>query len=138
MERATEIEDLTRRLYDAMERGDGSVVAGLISNSEAALMIGTDPNEYWTDYETITRVWSKQLEELSGVKVEDADPHAYSSGDIAWMSDRPTFRTPDDVRAPFRITGVFRREDGAWKLVQGHASIGVENEEAIGTELTTS
>jgi hypothetical protein len=35
----------------------------------------------------------------------------------------------EDRQIPLRFTGDFSREDGAWRLVQGHASIGVPNEE---------
>lgn len=129
MERSSDLEGLTRELYDAMERGDGAFLADLISHGDDVVMIGSDPREWWRDFDTITRVWSKQLDELGGVKVEDADPHAYTSGDIGWMSDHPTMRLPDGTRIPFRLTGVYRREDEAWRLVQGHASIGVANEE---------
>lgn len=137
MKRARELEDLTRQLYDAMVRGDRSFVADVVSQGEDVVMIGTDPQEWWSDYDTIVRIWSQQLEEMSGVIVEDADPHAYASGDIGWMSDHPSFRLPDGSTLPFRLTGVYRREDGAWRLVQAHASIGVRNEDAIGVELTT-
>lgn len=36
-----------------------------------------------------------------------------------------------------RMTAVFHREDGAWKIVQCPASLGVRNAEAIGTDLIT-
>ena len=36
---------------------------------------------------------------------------------------------PDEV--------VYRREDGVWKMVHFHSSIGVPNEDAIGVELPT-
>jgi len=35
------------------------------------------------------------------------------------------------------MTSVFHQEDGAWKLVQSHYSIGVSNEDVVGRELTT-
>ena len=34
-----------------------------------------------------------------------------------------------------RFSGVFHQEDGAWKMVQFHLSIGAMNEESIGEEL---
>jgi hypothetical protein len=38
---------------------------------------------------------------------------------------------------PFRVTAVLHKENGEWKMVQGHVSFGVPNEEALGQELPT-
>ena len=38
-------------------------------------------------------------------------------------------------RPPFRITAVFHRENGNWRLVQEHASVAVSNVEVIGSSL---
>jgi hypothetical protein len=38
---------------------------------------------------------------------------------------------------PARLTAVFLRAGGAWRLVQAHGSLGVANEEAIGQELAS-
>jgi hypothetical protein len=37
---------------------------------------------------------------------------------------------------PSRLTLVCQQEDGAWKVVQWHVSVGVANEELLGRELT--
>ena len=36
-----------------------------------------------------------------------------------------------EQEGPFRLTIVYRREDGVWKMVHFHSSIGVPNEDAI-------
>jgi SnoaL-like protein len=33
-----------------------------------------------------------------------------------------------------RSTAVFHREDGEWKMVQGHTSVGISNEDLFGSE----
>ena len=38
----------------------------------------------------------------------------------------------DGTEIPTRSTAVFHREDGEWKMVQGHKSVGVSNEELFG------
>ena len=38
-------------------------------------------------------------------------------------------------KVPFRITAVFHREGGGWKLVQEHASVAQTNEESLGVEI---
>ena len=42
-----------------------------------------------------------------------------------------------DQEFPFRLSVVYRREDGAWKMVHFHSSVGVPNEEAVGVEVQT-
>jgi hypothetical protein len=74
---------------------------------------------------------------MGGVKLVDEDTKAYSEGTVGWASSRTIMRMPDGLEIPFRMTGVLHQEDGSWKFLQWHASIGVSNEEAIGRKLTT-
>ncbi len=60
---------------------------------------------------------------------------AFEEGTVGWVADQGTFRMPDGTEVPFRMTVVVHREDGDWKVVQEHASIGVRNEDALGVEL---
>ncbi len=138
MERSPEIEAAARTVYDALSSGDAAAVARLFSTASGVTLIGTDPEELWVGHDTITRIWEAQLGEMGGsVGVEGADPVGYSSGDVGWISDRPTLVIGGEMRIPLRITAVFERDGGAWKVVQWHASIGVSNEESFGEELTT-
>lgn len=137
MKREQALEQQVKRLYDAIERGDAASLASAFSDEDGVLLVGTDPNEWWSDHATIERVWRAQLGEIGSISVEDADPKAFGSGDVGWVADRPTLRFGDGSRVPLRVTGVFKRENGDWKVAQWHASIGVSNEEAFGSELTT-
>jgi hypothetical protein len=65
------------------------------------------------------------------------DPVAYQQGEVGWAVDhRMRFRVGEQ-EGPFRMTVVYRREDGIWKMVHFHSSIGVPNEDALGVELPT-
>ena len=55
---------------------------------------------------------------------------------MGWAAGRPTFHLPDGTELALRVTAVFRQEDGAWRCVQWHVSIGVGNEEALVQDLT--
>jgi hypothetical protein len=62
---------------------------------------------------------------------------AYREGNVGWSIDRDAlFRLADGTEVPFRNTCVFVEEDGEWKLIHGHTSIGVRNEEMFGEDLT--
>ena len=60
---------------------------------------------------------------------------AYEEGTVGWVADCGAFVLPDGSVAPFRITAVFHRENGSWRLVQEHASVAVSNVEVIGSSL---
>lgn len=137
MERSPELKELMLQTYEAMSRADGAFVEQLFSQADGAHAIATDPNEWWSGYETITRVIKAQLEETGGFPIVAGDPQAYREGSVGWAHDQPNFRMPDGSEMPFRITCVFHKEGAAWKAVQWHASIGVPNEEALGETLTT-
>jgi hypothetical protein len=46
-----------------------------------------------------------------------------------------SFELADGTQIPFRSTLVFRREEGEWKLVHLHSSLGVRNEEMFGEDV---
>jgi hypothetical protein len=46
------------------------------------------------------------------------------------------FQLLDGTEIPFRNTCVFLQEDGEWKLIHGHSSTGVRNEENFGEHVT--
>ena len=71
----------------------------------------------------------------AGVKVRGGDIQAYEEGSVGWIADRGAFILPDGSEAPFRLTAVFHKQDGEWRMIQSHASVAISNEEAMGVEL---
>jgi ketosteroid isomerase-like protein len=135
MQRSQELVDLLAEFYRAARASDTSALERLISRSDATLMIGTDPQEWWSGYDDILRVFTAQSEEMGGFPVSLGDPVAYSEGTMGWIADRPTFGLSDG-EITMRVSFVAHQENGQWKLIHGHFSIGVPNEVAIGQELT--
>jgi len=137
MQQSAEIREAYVRLCEAAARGDLAGIERVTSRQAGTLMIGTDPNEWWIGYDQIVQVWQAQVEAMGGsMPMVVGDPQAYQEGTVGWVADQPTFQLPTGA-ASFRMTCVFHQEDGAWKVVQAHASIGVPNEEAFGSELPT-
>jgi hypothetical protein len=118
--------------------GGVSIVGDFVSTEEDVLGIGTDPREWWAGSEAFRAAWNTQLPEMhaAGLRFEPGDIQAFSEGSIGWFADQPTLKMPDGGEVPMRLSGVCRQEDGAWKMVQFHLSIGMLNEEALGEELT--
>jgi hypothetical protein len=138
MERSNELRDLVLRTYEAMASGDVSFYDRRLSRQDGVLIIGSDPNEWWSGYDTITQVFKAQMREMGGVSCLPGDPQAYSMGDVGWVADRPRFRLPDGTELPVRMSIVFAKEDGEWKVTHQHISVGVPNEKLVGQELTVS
>ncbi len=139
MEQAPELEQLTLRFYEALGRGDGGLVRELTSSKSGVLGIGSDPNEWWEGAGTIAAHFKAQLEAFGGeLEVVHGAPHAYQEGSVGWISDRAAaLRLENGTEVPFRFTAVFHKEDGDWKMVQFHTSVGVLNESAVGKALPT-
>jgi len=139
MEDAPELEQLTLRFYEAIGRGDAGLARELTSSQRGVLGIGSDPNEWWEGAGTIAAHIKAQLEALGGeLNVVHGAPHAYQEGSVGWISDRAAaLRMENGTEVPFRFTAVFHKEDGDWKIVQFHTSVGVLNENAVGKALPT-
>jgi ketosteroid isomerase-like protein len=137
MEQSTELKELYLRICEAQSKGDYSFFERYFSQKDGVLAIGTDPTEWWTGYDTITRVFKAQLKETGGFQILADTPQAYSDGSIGWVAGQPTIKLPDGKEIPVRLTSVLQKEQNGWKIVQWHASIGIPNEDLIGETLTT-
>jgi adenylate cyclase len=51
---------------------------------------------------------------------------AFECGEVGWTVDRPTIELATGERFETRLTFVFHREDGAWRIVHAHTSVGRE------------
>ena len=137
MEQSTELKEFTLRSYEALSSGDYSFYERYLSQEDGVLSLGTDPNEWWAGYATITKVFKAQLEEMGGFSIIDGAPEAYSEGSVGWVADHPTLKLADGTEIPVRLTAVYHKENNDWKFVQMHLSVGVPNEELLGRALPT-
>jgi ketosteroid isomerase-like protein len=75
---------------------------------------------------------------MGGMHIVPGELRAYREGEVGWVVDRDaSFELADGTQIPFRSTLVYRREDGEWKLVHLHSSLGVRNEEMFGEDVTS-
>ncbi|HRQ42130.1 MAG TPA: nuclear transport factor 2 family protein [Chloroflexota bacterium] len=135
MNRSDELSELTKEGLESFASGGLGFFTDRISRQDGVLAIGTDPKEWWAGYDTIVNVFQAQSEAMQGMAIVNVQPQAYSAGNVGWVAAEPAFRLPDGTELPFRLTAVYHKEDGDWRIVQWHASLGVANEDAIGEEL---
>jgi hypothetical protein len=137
MEQSDELRDLTLRFYEAEATGDLSFIERHFSRQEGVVYVGSDPNEWWEGFGAFVEAMRGQSEAMGGMQIVAGQLQAYREGSVGWSIDRDaSLRLPDGTEIPFRNTCVFVHEDGEWKLIHGHSSVGVRNEELFGEDLT--
>jgi ketosteroid isomerase-like protein len=132
---STELMELVLHWYASFSSGEIGVTEEILSHDPALLAIGTDPAEWLMGFEAIAPIYRAQIGAVGGVKIEAGHLIAFSAGDVGWVADRPLITLPDGTTLTMRSTLVFHRENGAWKLIQQHNSVGVSNEELVGNAL---
>jgi ketosteroid isomerase-like protein len=130
----TESQDEIRKVIDegiqALNAGDAVRLGTKLSARPDAVHIGTAAEEWETSKQVLDAMAA-----LSGgddIQAVADDIGIHVQGDIAWAEGRGRFTRADGAERPVRMTYVLIREDGRWKLVQSHASIGVPNSEIFG------
>jgi hypothetical protein len=131
MQESVEIRAQMQQFRGAMETGDTGFIDSIFSRHAGVLAIGTDPNEWWQGYKTVTDVFKAQLRDSRGLAINSSNLQAYERGDVGWAADELLVRMHGLAPIPLRITAVFQREAGRWRIVQYHASIGVANDVAF-------
>ena len=132
IEPASELKELMLDWYASFSAGDIGAIEEILAHDPALLTIGTDPAEWVMGFEAIAPIYRAQLDSVGGVKIAAGDLVALRSGDVGWVADNPKITLPDGSSFAMRSTLVFYREQGAWRLIQQHNSVGVSNEELVG------
>jgi len=136
MERSLELEELTRKLYEAVSQANKEFFKQYLSGDESCVVIGTAPDEWWDNRDAALQAICAQMETAgNAVLLTEGNLRAYRQGDVGWVADRPTLKV-GGVEVRCRHTSVFVREQQWWRIVQHHFSIGVTNEEVFGAEAT--
>lgn len=130
MEESPEIRDIIVGWFNAVAKGDPSWVDRHLSRK--VLVVGTDPEE-WLDYERAASLLKGEAQEMGGnIEVSMGRAEGFQEGGVGWGIANPTITLPDGKSFSPRWAAVFVQEDGQWKAVQIHASVGVPNEELLG------
>ena len=136
MQKSAELKQVYDRFVVAVNSGDVSAIDAMISKDEDVSVIGTDPNEWWMGHDSTVQALRSQSGDVgsSASMATGSKAEAYVEGDFGWVTDQPVLRLPGG-EIPFRVTMLFHREDGVWRVLQSHASFGVRNEDVMGESL---
>jgi hypothetical protein len=125
MRESVAIRDAYRRFADRLSAGDVDSFDDVVSR-QANLIIGTAPGEWVED-----RARMRFGFEAEGVRLEPRDARGYEEGTLGWVVDQPGFFFPDGSVMQTRVTFVFHNEEGSWRVVHAHFSVGVPDEEVV-------
>lgn len=128
MEPAPELCELLARYYAASGASDADYLGEYVARDPAALVVGTAQDEWWQGGEEIIAIWGGAWRRRGGMPIVRSSPQAYRSGDVGWVSDQAYWVLPDGREVPFRLTAVYLRGEGGWRMVQAHYSLPVPNE----------
>jgi ketosteroid isomerase-like protein len=132
MQRSPELEDVVRAWFEAATRGDASLVAVLVSPVEGTRLIGSDPGERFSGGTAIAEFLRGEVEGAGGqANFAPTETEAFSEGTVGWATTSLTITMPDGKHVSPRWSAVFHQENGDWRFIQTHASIGIPNE-AVG------
>jgi hypothetical protein len=132
MERSDELIDVVLAAFENFSSQDTSWIDRHTSRHEAVLVIGTDPNEWIEGGNQVAENAKQEIQESTARFSSPGEVEAFVEGSVGWASARPAWILEDGRKIPARWTGVFHLEDGEWKMVQGHVSVGVPNEDLFG------
>jgi len=130
-----QITTLVLQYYTAMTNADLSFIDDVTSTAPDAIAIGTDPTEVFVGHEAIVTWWQGIFEFLAALGYLDGGLPTVPNGGllqvnhkdgIAWAADDATWQFANGDMS-FRLTLVFRKEQGQWRIVQQHFPIGVSN-----------
>ena len=125
MEQSTAVRDAVLAFYNGVNTKDLDRFDEIVSSHAATLVIGTAPGEWVTERPRLRFGF-----ETEGVTLTPGrQPTGYQEGSLGWFVDEPWFGFPGGGGMRTRVTGVVRQEQGRWKVVHLHFSVGVPDEE---------
>jgi hypothetical protein len=134
MEPSTELQAIIKNWFESVVMGDASWLDRHLSKHSQLRIVGTDPHEFVQGEQAVALLRS-DLAALGGNAMVDVrDVEAFSEDNVGWGVARPEVTIGGEMKVSPRWSAVFHREDGEWRAVQIHASIGMSNEAAFGAD----
>lgn len=125
-----EVRKVIEETLEALNAGDAPRLRSMLSERPDGVHIGTDGEEWDTSKQVVDAVAAAGGADDIQVVADDIDIHI--QGDVAWAEGHGRFTRAGGGERPARMTWVLIRENGQWKVVQSHASIGVPNADTFG------
>jgi adenylate cyclase len=135
--RSPELEAVIRRLWMAFISVDDSAMGNLMV-SDRALRLLLSGDDDWFGGDEVVPIMRERSHTIPIVSVEVDRLEAYEVGDFGWIACVLTTLDANGDSGSFRTTAVFVIEDGTWRVVQMHTSVGVPPQDVFGVEIADS
>jgi hypothetical protein len=120
--------------YARFSAGDAEAFAAGIADTPGTSVIGSAPGEGHDNRADWVATYAEMCKPggpMAGIKLVGENPRGWAEGSVGFGVDNAAFVLPDGSRLPARLTAVLREEDGIWKVVHLHFSVGVPDEDAV-------
>lgn len=107
----------------------------IVSDDPSVRMILASDDQWYIGGSTVASVLAQRSKLLGLQRVEFDRIEAYEAGDFGWAAAELTTAIGDNEPVVFRNTASFILDEGVWRLVQIHTSIGVPQADVYGIEL---
>lgn len=130
-----ELEAVARRFFRAARERNGKAMRNLLSRSAKLRFIGSAPNELWSGQSVREGIEAHFNEAPDFLSDEELFGEAYEANDTGWaVFERRIELQGNPTPVDFRFSLIFTLEDGAWKILHRHASVGKPNTDTHGVE----
>ena len=116
MKKSPELVKKTRQIYESLYAIDEEAIADMFSKKADIFAIGADTKEFWKGRDTIIPNFINEMKNIKGARVVETNIRAFEHGDTGWIVDQPLIKWNDSY-ITFRITIVFIKERGDWRIV---------------------
>jgi ketosteroid isomerase-like protein len=137
MQESSDVREAVERFWGLIGEADFDGLGGALTAGPIAQVIGSAPGEGHDDRETWIAGFRSMIEGMPGVRVDPGVTRGYANGDTGYAIGAPTWHLPGDMTVQMRSTFVLQRENGDWKIVHLHASVGVPDEQAVQMQAET-
>jgi hypothetical protein len=131
MKESDAVRDALRTFYERFSAHDPGEFADILATGEGISVIGSAPGEGHTDRESWVSGYATSISQVRLRLEAGIEPRGWEEGTVGFGVDQPRFVMPDGSFLPTRLTGVLHQEDGDWKIVHLHFSVGVPDENAM-------
>jgi len=135
MEKSPELEAVFRRIWRVFAEGSVDGLSNMLSAHPGVRFILSDDDNWIAGSDNLVRVMAGRSSRLGIERIEIDRLEAFEIGDVGWAACSVTLGRAAGGSSTFRSTMTFVVENGVWKVVQAHTSVGVSDEETFGYEL---
>ncbi len=113
--------------FDALIKGHTDRLIKMMSLADHYVKIGTEPEEHIEGGENVRDYFQNIVTNAADIAIDYEHLDVQERETVAWFYTRQIWRlkwlgNPEELAV--RLTGVLEKENGTWKFVQIHASVG--------------